>query len=100
MTTCALYTTVAYIDPIPLPGSSLVFLRNHAYQILPRFNAYYQPETGSFGYETPGQFPFRPQAVGMMTAQAMTKPGADPSNLTNQLATILRESFGIEPKGH
>jgi hypothetical protein len=55
-------------------------LPNHAYQILPRFNAYYQPETGSFGYETPGQFPFRPQAVGMMTAQAMTKPGADPSN--------------------
>jgi hypothetical protein len=34
------YTTVAYIDPIPLPGSSLGFLPNHAYQILPCFNAY------------------------------------------------------------
>jgi hypothetical protein len=35
----------------------------------------------------------------MMPARAMTKSCADPNNLTNQLATILRESFGIEPKG-
>jgi hypothetical protein len=28
----------------------------------------------------------------------MVVPCADPNNLTNQLATILRESFGIEPK--
>jgi hypothetical protein len=33
---------------------------------------------------------------------ATTEPGADPNNLTNQLATILRESFSKEPKyrGH
>jgi hypothetical protein len=35
----------------------------------------------------------------MTPAQATTEPGADPNNLTNQLSTILRESFGIEPKG-
>jgi hypothetical protein len=35
----------------------------------------------------------------MTLARAMAEPGADPNNLTNQLATILRESFGIEPKG-
>jgi hypothetical protein len=35
----------------------------------------------------------------MMPAQARTEPGTDPNNLTNQLATILRESFDIEPKG-
>jgi hypothetical protein len=35
----------------------------------------------------------------MMPARATTEPGADPNNLTNQLATILRESFDIEPKG-
>jgi hypothetical protein len=29
----------------------------------------------------------------------MTEPGLDPNNLTNQLATILHESFGIEPRG-
>jgi hypothetical protein len=29
----------------------------------------------------------------------MVEPGVDPNNLTNQLATILRESFDIEPKG-
>jgi hypothetical protein len=29
----------------------------------------------------------------------MVEPGADSNNLTNQLATILRESFDIEPKG-
>jgi hypothetical protein len=31
-----------------------------------------------------------------MPARATTKPGADPNNLTNQLATILHESFDIE----
>jgi hypothetical protein len=36
----ALYTIVAYADPIPLPGSSLGFLPNHAYQNLSCFNAY------------------------------------------------------------
>jgi hypothetical protein len=34
------YTTVAYTDPIPLPGSSLGFLPNHAYQNPLRFNAH------------------------------------------------------------
>jgi hypothetical protein len=29
----------------------------------------------------------------------MVEPGVDPNNLTSQLATILRESFGIESKG-
>jgi hypothetical protein len=35
----------------------------------------------------------------MMPPQATAEPGADPNNLTNQFATILRKSFGIEPKG-
>jgi hypothetical protein len=35
-----------------------------------------------------------------MTATGATaEPGVDPNNLTNQLVTILHESFGIEPKG-
>jgi hypothetical protein len=93
------YTTINYIDPIPLPGSLLGFLPNHAYQTLPHFNAYAQPEASGFGYETPPQFPFRPQLVDMMPTRAIAEPGADPNNLTNQLATILLESFGIEPKG-
>jgi hypothetical protein len=94
-----MYTTVGYIDPIPLPGSSLCFLLNHTYQTPPCFNAYGQPEVGGFGYETPPQFPFRSQSVDMMLAQATAEPGADINNLTNQLATILLVSFGIEPKG-
>jgi hypothetical protein len=93
------YTTVAYIDPIPLPGSSLGFLPNHANQNAPRFNAYGQPKTDDFGYETPPQFPFRPQPIDMTSARATAEPGADRNNLTNQLATILRESFDIESKG-
>jgi hypothetical protein len=40
----ALYTTVAYIDPIPLSGSSLGFLPNPAYQNAPCFNTYGQLE--------------------------------------------------------
>jgi hypothetical protein len=35
----------------------------------------------------------------MTPAEATTEPGANPNNLTNQLAIILCESFGIEPKG-
>jgi hypothetical protein len=93
------YTTVAYTEPIQLLGSSLGFLPNHTSQSPPRFSAYSQPEAGSFGFETPLQFPFRPQPVDMMPARATVKHSADPNNLTNQLATILRESFGIEPKG-
>jgi hypothetical protein len=92
------YTTVAYIDHIPLPGSSLGFLPNHAYQNTSRFNAYGQPEADNFGYDTPTQFPFRPRLIDMMPARATAERGTDPNNLTNQLATILRESFGIEPK--
>jgi hypothetical protein len=43
------YTTIAYTDPIPLPDSSLVFLLNHAYQTLPRFNLYGQSEADGLG---------------------------------------------------
>jgi hypothetical protein len=93
------YTTIAYTDPIPLPGSLLGFLPNHANQNMPRFNAYGQPKASGFGYETPPQFPFRPQPVDMTLARATAKLSPDPNNLTNQLTTILRESFDIEPKG-
>jgi hypothetical protein len=93
------YTIVAYTDPIPLRASSLGFLPNHAYQTLPRFNAYGQPKAGDIGYETPPQFPFRPQPIDMTPIRAIAEPGVDPNNLTNQLAAILRESFDIEPKG-
>jgi hypothetical protein len=34
------YTTIAYSDPISLPGSSLGFLPNYAYQNVPYFNVY------------------------------------------------------------
>jgi hypothetical protein len=48
---------------MPLPGGLLGFLPNHAYQTPPHFNAYGQPEADAFGYETPPQFPFRPELV-------------------------------------
>jgi hypothetical protein len=34
----------------------------------------------------------------MRQARATSEPDVDPNNLTNQLDTILRESFSIEPK--
>jgi hypothetical protein len=95
----ASYSTVAYTDSIPLPGSSLGFLPNHSYQNYLWFNAYGQLEASGFGYETLPQFAFRPQPIDMMPARATAKAGADPNNLTNQLATILCESFSIELKG-
>jgi hypothetical protein len=39
------------------------------------------------------------QPIGMMPAHATVELSADPNNLTNALATILRESFVIEPRG-
>jgi hypothetical protein len=65
----ALYTTIAYIDPIPLPDSSLDFLPNQAYQNVPHFNAYGQPKAGGFGYETLPQFPFRTQPIEMTSLE-------------------------------
>jgi hypothetical protein len=85
----------------PTPSHCLVVryaLPNHAYQNAPRFNTYSQPEADGFGYESPSQFSFRPHPIGMMLSRATAELGMDPNNLTNQLATILRESFGIEPK--
>jgi hypothetical protein len=35
----------------------------------------------------------------MMPTRVTAEPGVDPNNLTNQLTTILHESFGIESKG-
>jgi hypothetical protein len=95
----ASYITIAYTDPIPLLGSSLGFLPNHSYQTPSRFNVYDLSKAAGFGYETPPQFPFTPQPVDMTPAQAIVEPNADTNNLTNQLSTILRDSFGIEPKG-
>jgi hypothetical protein len=91
----ASYTTVAYTDPISLLGSSLDFLPNHAYQNLPCFNAYGQSEADDYSYETPPQFLFTPQPIDMIPARATAELGVDPKNLTNQLAIILHESFGI-----
>jgi hypothetical protein len=62
------YTTIAYINPIPVPRSSLGLLSNHAYQTPLFFNAYGQPEAGGFNYETPSQFAFRPQPIDMTPA--------------------------------
>jgi hypothetical protein len=84
-----LYTTVAYTHPIPLFDSSLGFLPNHTYKNTSHFSTYGQSEADDFGFETLLQFPIRPQPIDM----------TPPNNLTNQLTTILRKSFGIEPKG-
>jgi hypothetical protein len=64
-----------------------------------RYNTYDQAENDGFGYETPPQFPFRQQPTDMMPTRATAEPCANPNNLYNQLATNLRESFGIDPKG-
>jgi hypothetical protein len=79
------YTTVAYTDNIPLPSSSLGFLPNHTYQNAPCFNAYGQLKADGCGYETPPQFPFRPQPIDMTPARATVEPGADPNNLTKPI---------------
>jgi hypothetical protein len=77
----------------------LGFLSNHAFQTLPHFNAYGRSKADGLGYDTPLQFPFRPQPIDMTLGRATDKLGTVSNNLTNQLATILRESFVIEPKG-
>jgi hypothetical protein len=63
-----------------------------------QFPTYRSPDRGGYGYETLLQFSFRPQPVEMTPTRATAETYADPNNLTTQLATILRESFGIESK--
>jgi hypothetical protein len=46
------YSTVAYTDPIPLLGSSVGFLPNHAYHNTTWYNTYCKLENNGFGYET------------------------------------------------
>jgi hypothetical protein len=92
------YSTIAYTDTIPLPDSSTGCLPNHAYHNVMRYNTYDQPEYNGFGYKTLLQFSFRPQPIDMTPTQATAEPCVDSNNLTNQLATILRDSFSIEPK--
>jgi hypothetical protein len=76
------YTTVAYTDPIPLPGSLAGFLLNSAYHNAMWHNTLGQLEYGGFDYETLPQFLFRPQPIDMMPAQATIEPCANPNNPT------------------
>jgi hypothetical protein len=85
--------------PHPITSSLLGFLPNRTYQMPSCFDAYGQPKISGFGFETLPQFSFRPQLIDMTPSRATAEPGTDPNNLTNQLATILHGSFGIEPKG-
>jgi hypothetical protein len=95
----ASYSTIAYTDPIPLSDSLAGFLSNQAYYNVTQYNAYVQSENDGFSYETLAKFPFRPTPIDMTPTRATVEPCVTPNSLTNQLATILRESFGIEPKG-
>jgi hypothetical protein len=95
----ASYSTIAYIDPIPLSDSLVGFLSNQAYYNVTQYNAYVQSKNDGFSYETLAKFPFRPTPIDMTPTRATVEPCVTPNSLTNQLATILRESFGIEPKG-
>jgi hypothetical protein len=52
----ASYSTVAYTDPIPLPGSLVGFLLNHAYHSATWYNAYDESKNSCFGYETRRNF--------------------------------------------
>jgi hypothetical protein len=56
----ALYSTIAYTNPIPLPSSSAGFLVNYVYNNAMRNNTHGPLEHGDFDYETPSQFLFRP----------------------------------------
>jgi hypothetical protein len=80
------YTIVVHTAPIPLPGCSVGFLLNIACHNAMRHNTLDQSEFYSFDYETSTQFPFRPQPIDMMSTRATTEPGANPNNVTNQLA--------------
>jgi hypothetical protein len=94
----ALYTTIAYTDPIPLPDNLAERWPNYVNNNTMRYAIYDPLDHSGYGYETPPQFPFRPLSIGMTSARAIAEPCRDPNNLATQLATILREYFGIEPK--
>jgi len=55
----------------------------------------YAPQN-NYGYEIPQQAPIR-QHVDMTPARVTAEPQGD--NLTTQMTQVLRETFGLEPKG-
>jgi len=58
-------------------------------------HAPYAPQN-NYGYEIPQQFNARPQ-IDMTPARVTVEPQGD--NFTTQMTQVLRETFGLEPKG-
>jgi hypothetical protein len=79
------YTHTALSFSIPNPGSA-PYTSGYNDRAYPNPNGNYQAV-------------YRPQPIDMTPARAAVKSDADSNNLTSQLATILHESFNIEPKG-
>jgi hypothetical protein len=93
----ALYTTVAYTDPTPLPGDLAEpwsNYTNHTTNNMMWFPTYGPRDHDSHGYETPPQFPFRPQPVEMTPARAMTEPYAG-ETYQRAMNLIFHDLLGI-----
>jgi hypothetical protein len=84
------YITIAYTNPIPLPGSLARLWPSYANNNTMWYNTHDSPEHSGFAYKTPPQFSFRPQPVELMPARDTADPCVNPNNLTIQLAAILR----------
>ena len=51
-------------------------------------------------YDAPPPHTYRqPHPIDMTPARPTAEPAVDPNNLTVQLANVLRDTFGLEPKG-
>ena len=98
-----MYHTVAYsIPPVPPQGFGI------PYGPLPASNfngalqhiTYAQPNHTTYAYETPQPNVYRPpQPVDVTPIRPTAEPYMGTENVREQVANVLREQFGVEPKG-
>ena len=98
-----LYRTVAYsVPPVPPQGSGIPYgpLPASNFDNAPQHMAYPQLNHATYIYEKPQPSVFRPQQPVDVTSNRPTaEPYVGPENVREQVVNVLREQFGVEPKG-
>jgi hypothetical protein len=80
----AMYTTVAYIDHIPLPDGLVGHWLNYANNNTTWYATYGPLDHVRYGYETTPEFPFRLQPIDMTPSWVIVEPCVDPNNVAPQ----------------
>ena len=88
------YTTVVHTEPT-LPQQAVAIPRPSQPRAPASPQMQYAPQN-NVAYDIPQQIPARPR-IDMTPARVTAEPQGD--NFTTQMTQVLRETFGLEPKG-